>query len=104
WDIVFIGIGVANPSQLTGLLSGPAPPHGSNFANISNPAYRTAVARGNHRVGVAGCKDWLDGERALFKGGDVAPMHALTVGAYGKGLTFALGPQGPVPTSLRRTK
>jgi peptide/nickel transport system substrate-binding protein len=104
WDIVFIGIGVANPSQLTSLLSGPPPPNGANFAGINNPSYDSAVTAGNAHVGAVGCKAWLDGERALFRNGDIAPMHVLTSAVYGKGLAFALGPQGPLPTSLRLTK
>jgi peptide/nickel transport system substrate-binding protein len=104
WDLVVIGIGVANPAQMTGLVSGPTPPHGTNFAGISNAAYKVAVARASRRVGVAGCKYWLDGERALFKAGDIAPMAVSTAANYGRGLTFAIGDQGPVPTSLRLTK
>jgi peptide/nickel transport system substrate-binding protein len=105
WDVVFIGIGVSTPAQLTGLLSGPGPAGGgSNFAGINNADYKLAVQRATRRVGAAGCKYWLDGERALFKAGDVAPMDVLTSAFYGKGLTFALGPAGPLPMSLRITK
>jgi peptide/nickel transport system substrate-binding protein len=104
WDVVFIGIGVANPSQLTSLLSGATPPNGTNFAGIKNAGYQRAVASAVRRVGPAGCKFWLDAERALFRAGDVAPMSVFTTAFYGKGLTFALGPAGPFPTSLRLTK
>jgi peptide/nickel transport system substrate-binding protein len=104
WDIVFIGIGVANPSQLTSLLSGPAPPNGTNFAGIKNAGYQRSVALAVRRVGPAGCKYWLEGERALFRAGDLAPMSVFTTAFYGKGMTFALGPAGPFPTSLRLTK
>ena len=52
----------------------------------------------------AGCKYWLDGERALFKAGDLAPLAVTTSASYGKGVTFTLGLQGPQPTSLRLTK
>ena len=104
WDIVFIGIGVANPSQLTSLLSGPTPPNGTNFAGIKNTGYSRNVALAVRRVGPAGCKFWLDAERALFRTGDVAPMSVFTTAFYGKGLIFALGPAGPFPTSLRLTK
>jgi peptide/nickel transport system substrate-binding protein len=104
WDIVLIGIGVANPAQIAGFVSGPAPPHGTNFAGISNAAYTQAVARAKRRVGASGCSYWLDGERALFKAADLAPLQVTTTGTYGRGLRFALGVEGPLPTSLRLTK
>jgi len=104
WDVVFIGIGVANPSQLTPLLSGATPPNGTNFAGIKNADYQTAVSRAMRRVGAQGCKYWLDAERALFKAGDIAPMSVFTTVFYGRSLTFALGPAGPLPTTLRLTK
>jgi peptide/nickel transport system substrate-binding protein len=104
WDVLIIGIGVANPSQISGLISGPTPPHGTNFAGITNPDYKLAVTRATRRVGAGGCKYWLDGERALFKAADIAPLQVTTAAVYGKSLKFALGLQGPLPTSLRLTK
>jgi peptide/nickel transport system substrate-binding protein len=104
WDVVLIAIGVANPAQISAFLSGPAPPHGTNFADINNAAYKLAVTRATRRVGSAGCKYWLDGERALFKAGDVAPLQVTTTATYGKNVQFALGVEGPLPTSLRLTK
>jgi peptide/nickel transport system substrate-binding protein len=104
WDVLILGIGVANPSQITGLISGPTPPNGTNFAGIANPAYKLAIARASRRVGAAGCKYWLDGERALFKAADIAPLKVSTAATYGKNLTFTVGVQGPLPTSLRLTK
>lgn len=104
WDIVLIGIGVATPAQMTGLVSGPAPPNGSNFASIDNAAYKQSVALATRRVGAPGCRYWLDAERALFRSADIAPMSVLTTAFFGRGLTFSLGPQGPLPTSLRRTR
>src|SRR5262249_53279181 len=60
WDVVFIGIGVSTPAQLTGLLSGPGPAGGgSNFAGINNTDYKLAVQRATRRVGSQGCKYWL---------------------------------------------
>jgi peptide/nickel transport system substrate-binding protein len=104
WDIVVIGIGVANPSQISGLISGPTPPHGANFSGINNRDYKVAIARANRRVGAAGCTYWLAGERALVRAADIAPLQVSTTASYGKGVTFALGVQGPLPTSLRLTK
>jgi peptide/nickel transport system substrate-binding protein len=105
WDVLIIGIGVANPSQFTSLVSGPTPAHGgANFAGIANTSYAQAVARAKRRVGAAGCKYWLDGESALFKAADLAPLAVTTTATYGKRMTFRLGVQGPEPTSLRLTK
>ena len=105
WDVLIIGIGVANPAQISGLLSGPAPAQkGANFAHISNAAYEAAIAKASKQVGAAGCKTWLDGERALFKAADIAPLAVTTSATYGRKLKFKLGVQGPVPTSLRLTK
>ena len=104
WDAVLIGIGVTSPAQLTPFLSGPTIPRGTNFSNIDNSTYRTAVARANRRVGRAGCRYWLQGERALMREGDVAPSSALTVGIYGKNARFALNAAGVAPTSLRLTR
>ena len=104
WDVLIIGIGVANPAQISGLISGPAPPNGTNFAGINNRDYKLAVTRATRRVGAAGCKYWLDGERALFKAADIAPLQVTTSASYGKNVKFTLGLQGPLPTSLRLTK
>ena len=104
WDVLIIGIGVANPAQISGLISGPTPPNGTNFAGITNPAYKLAIARASRRVSAAGCKYWLDGERALFKAADIAPLQVTTTASYGNNVKFTLGLQGPLPTSLRLTK
>jgi peptide/nickel transport system substrate-binding protein len=104
WDVVIIGIGVANPAQFKSLVSGPTPPNGTNFAGIANAGYKQAVARASRRVGVAGCKYWLDAEQSLFKAGDVAPLQVTTAATYGRKMTFSLGVEGPIPTSLRLTK
>jgi peptide/nickel transport system substrate-binding protein len=104
WDVVLIGLGVSTPAQLTSILSGPAPPNGINFAHLNNAGYTQAVARASRRVGAGGCKFWLDAERSLFRASDVAPTSVLTTAFYGRGVTFALGPAGTLPTSLRVTK
>ena len=104
WDAVIIGIGVANPAQFTAFVSGPTPPNGTNFAGIANAAYKSAVTRAVRRVGAAGCKYWLNGEASLFKAGDIAPLQVTTAGTYARKMTFKLGVEGPIPTSLRLTK
>jgi peptide/nickel transport system substrate-binding protein len=104
WDIMIIGIGVTTPAQFTSFVSGPTPPNGINFAGIINPTYRQAIARATRRIGVSGCKYWLQGEAALFKAADIAPLAVTTIATYGRMLTFRLGVYGVLPTSLRFTK
>ncbi len=104
WDVAVLGIGVSSPAQLTSFFSGPAPPNGVNFSAISNAAYRTAAARATRRIGAAGCKFWIQGEKALFAASNLAPSRAVTTGLYGKNATFSVNAAGVVPTSLRLTK
>jgi peptide/nickel transport system substrate-binding protein len=101
WDVVVLNIGVSNPAQLVGFFSGPTPPSGTNFSRIDNADYGLAVTRANRRVGVQGCKFWLDGERALMRQADVAPSSAPVVTYYGNKATFFVGQSGLRPTSLR---
>ena len=72
WDVAVLGIGVSTPAQLRPFFSGPLRPC-SNFSAIDNSTYRTAAARAVRRVGRAGCRFWLDGERALFRAANLAP-------------------------------
>ena len=102
WDIAVLGLGVTSPAQLKPFFSGPAPV--TNFSSIDNAEYRTAVARATRRVGAAGCKFWLEAERALFRASNLAPSRAVTVGLYGNKATFSVDAGGVVPTSLRLTK
>ena len=100
WDLVLIAIGVANPAQFTSLLAGPTPPHGINFAGIANAGYKQAVARATRRVGSAGCKYWLDGERALFKAGDLAPLAGHDLGQLRQGCDLHDRLAGPAADQL----
>ena len=102
WDIAVLGLGVTSPEQLKPFFSGPAPV--TNFSSIDNADYRRDVARATRRVGTAGCKLWLDAERALFRQSNIAPSRAATVAVYGRNATFSLNAAGVVPTSLRLTR
>ena len=103
WDIMIVGIGVTTPAQFTSFVSGPTPPHGNNFTGVDNPVYKQAVARAIMRIGAAGCKYWLEGEAALFRAADIAPLAVATTATYGRRLTFHLGVYGVLPASLRLT-
>ena len=100
WDISWEPLNVNSPDQLVGFLSGPAAPKGTNFANIQNADYSSAVAKAMTMNGTDGCQTWADAESALVKAADVVPFANNIVKTFGKGATFqAVG--GIVPTSIR---
>jgi peptide/nickel transport system substrate-binding protein len=104
WDILLIGIGVSTPAQFSSFVSGPTPPHGINLAGIDNARYEQATAQAIRRAGAAGCKYWLEADASLFQSADIAPLQVTTTATYGRGVTFKLGVQGILPTSLRLRK
>jgi peptide/nickel transport system substrate-binding protein len=104
WDLAFVPVTVATPSQLVGFVSGPTPPNGANFGGINNAAYSKLVASAVTKTGAAACKDWLSAESALMRNADVAPANVETTATFGSRATFALDVAGILPTSLRLTK
>jgi peptide/nickel transport system substrate-binding protein len=91
------------PSGLAQFLSGPTPPHGSNFIAVANPAYDALSGQASQLTGPSACKLWIAAERALLADRDVVPISTVTVRMY-----FARGARGrqtrwqkPVPTSMR---
>jgi peptide/nickel transport system substrate-binding protein len=104
WDIAFAPITLANPSQLVGLVSGPAPPNGANFGNIDNGTYKSLSTAALGKFGAAACRDWIRAESALMQNADVAPTNVLTTATYGSRARFALDVAGIIPTSIRLTK
>ena len=76
----FIGIGVANPSQLDEPALRPGAAERHQLRRHRQRRLRGPSRSRSRRVGAAGCKYWLDGERALFRTGDVAPMSVFTDG------------------------
>lgn len=104
WDVALVPIGVSSPAQLVSFLSGPTPPNGTNFAGIDNSAYSTHVAAAMKQAGAAGCKHWLAAEAALIQRADLAPTYVSVLATYATGVTFAIGDDGVLPTSLRLSK
>jgi peptide/nickel transport system substrate-binding protein len=104
WDLGFVPVTIANPSQLVGLVSGPSPPNGANFSGIDNAAYKTLSTTASAKAGAAACRDWIKAESALMKASDVAPTNVLTSATYGSRAAFALDAGGVLPTSLRLKK
>jgi peptide/nickel transport system substrate-binding protein len=103
FDVQLDAFDPALPSGLTQLVSGPAPPHGSNFVAVANPAYDALSRQASQSTGASACKLWLDAERAILFERDVVPISTVTVRMY-----FARNARGlqtrwqkPVPTSMR---
>lgn len=79
WDVASVSIGVSLPSQLTGYLSGPPVPQGSNFPNIRNTGYTTLAEKAaGVPITEGGCELWAQAESALFDNFDVVPVMELT--------------------------
>ena len=105
WDVAIVPLGVSAPSQLVGFLSGPTPANnGTNFAAINNVAYSNAVASAATASGATSCKDWIGGEKAIFRHADLVPTMWSTLPTFAKGAKFCLGDQGIAPATLRVTK
>jgi len=104
WDIAFAPVTVANPSQLVGLVAGPAPPNGANFSNIDNGTYKSLSTSALGKFGAAACRNWISAESALMRNSDVAPTNVTTIATYGSRARFGLDVAGIIPTSIRLTK
>lgn len=104
WDLAFVPITLLNPSQLVGLVSGPAPPNGANFGNIDNGTYKSLSTSAQGKFGAAACRDWIRAEASLMRNADVAPTNVLTSATYGSRARFKLDAAGIIPTSVRITK
>ncbi|WP_030912342.1 ABC transporter substrate-binding protein [Streptosporangium amethystogenes] len=79
WDVSTVAIGVSLPSQLTGYLSGPTVPDGSNFANIQNAKYTELTGKAAGMLpDEGGCDTWAQAESALFDNFDVVPVAGET--------------------------
>ncbi|MDN3354434.1 ABC transporter substrate-binding protein [Actinomadura sp. DC4] len=100
WDVVWVSLNVNTPDQLVPFLSGPAAPHGNNFAAISDPDYDKAVKSATAIQGVAGCRAWLAAESGLITKADIVPFAGNVVHTFGKGAEFQT-PGQLVPTSIR---
>jgi peptide/nickel transport system substrate-binding protein len=103
FDVQLDAFDPALPSGLAQLLSGPTPPHGSNFLAVANPAYDALSGQASQLTGAPACKLWLAAERAILFERDVVPISTVTVRMY-----FARNARGrqtrwqkPVPTSMR---
>ncbi|MBE1559526.1 ABC transporter substrate-binding protein [Nonomuraea africana] len=104
WDVAWLPIGVALPSQLIGFLSGPAAPEGANFAHLDNARYTELVAKAGGRPAPASCADWEAAESALFEAADLVPVVENTAVVAVKGATVQAISYIVIPSSIRMTK
>ncbi|GII90420.1 ABC transporter substrate-binding protein [Sinosporangium siamense] len=103
WDVIWLPIGVTNPSQLMGFFSGPSAPKGANFGHLDNKTYVEKATEALKTPGPEGCKLWAEAERALFTNFDLIPVVENTVLFANKGATNKFFGDQIVPTSIRMT-
>lgn len=101
WDIGWVALTTALPSQAAPFFSGPVPPQGTNYEHIVNPTYNQLTAQATVKPGTSGCPLWNQAEQALIKRVDVVPFAAQPQPFWGKNATFQLSAGGVVPTSIR---
>lgn len=102
WDVAFLSVQLAYPTEFRSFGSGPPPPDGQNFANLDNADYLRLSEAAAGTPGQEGCEIWAEAEQALVNNLDVVPI-ANTVGrTYADGVEFTEGIRSLVePTSLR---
>jgi peptide/nickel transport system substrate-binding protein len=101
WDIGWVPLTTALPSQTAPFFSGPVPPNGTNYEHIANPTYNRLTAQATVKPGTSGCPLWNQAEEALIRRVDVVPFAAQTQPTWAKNATFVTGAGSIVPTSLR---
>lgn len=85
WDVVDLAIGgVSFPSMMVPFFSGAGP---QNFAKIKNPAFDLNVAVAMNTLGLEGCPQWQEAERAIVANADVLPIGWSSTVAYTDGFT-----------------
>jgi peptide/nickel transport system substrate-binding protein len=104
WDALPVTqINVDTPANLTGFLSGPPPPNGSNLTRIRNAAYdRGAEQALNADTPEAGCREWNAAERALYQQVDIVPLFSGDqLWAMDDRTDYRVTSYGVVPTTVR---
>ena len=93
----------AIPSQLTGLITGPAPPRGSNIPRIDNPQYSEHVKKALTKPDTkSACVEWNAAQSALYDQANLIPVVAGDrLFAARDNVEFAVSTYGFVPTSVR---
>jgi peptide/nickel transport system substrate-binding protein len=92
------------PSTLTGLLSGPVPPAGTNAGHINNPQYTSLIAKAEASSVNSGCAYWTQASKALFTNADMIPMANWPTNWVLKGAKMSTLGGRPIATSIRLLK
>lgn len=103
WEVAWSGLGVPTPNFLVGVLSGAAPPEGSNFGHIDNATYDREAKAAQKPSKDNGCSHWLAAETALVENSDVVPFADFQYPTYGSKARFDYVSGNLVPTSIRLT-
>lgn len=102
FDVYWSKFIVALPSMIPAYVTGQAPPAGTNFADIHNPAYEDLAARATQLTDEASCPSWLQAERALFERYDLAPVVNSVLTLFTKNATAEFDSlHRPIATSIR---
>ncbi|MDI9901671.1 ABC transporter substrate-binding protein [Rhodococcus sp. IEGM 1409] len=101
WDVADLAIGgVSFPSMMVSFFSGAGP---QNFAKIKNPDFDLNVAAAMNTLGLEGCPQWQEAERAIVANADVLPIGWSSTVAYTDGFTARQAI--PIePWSIRKNK
>ncbi|MGH3486130.1 MAG: ABC transporter substrate-binding protein [Nocardioidaceae bacterium] len=103
WDVAFLNVQIAYPTDFIQFASGPTPPNGQNFAEISNPSYdRLTAEAAMTPTEQGGCDLWAQAEQALFEAVDVVPISNSVVVTYADQVEYGPGIWNLAePTSIR---
>ena len=103
WDVAFLNVQIAYPTDFVQFANGPVPPNGQNFAEISNPEYnRLTTQAAMTPTDQGGCDLWGQAEKALFEAVDVVPISNNVVVTYADQVEYEPGVWNLVePTSIR---
>jgi peptide/nickel transport system substrate-binding protein len=103
WDVAFLNVQIAYPSDFVAFAAGPEPDVGQNFAAISNDDYaRLSAEAAETTVDAGACDLWATAEQSLFDNLDVVPVSSPVVTSYADKAEFDEGVTSPIePTSIR---
>lgn len=91
------------PSHVTGLITGSAPPDGSNIPRIDNPEYVAHVQKALTSPDTeSACVEWNAAQSALYEQANLVPVvTGDRLFAAGSNIEFGVTTYGFVPTSIR---
>jgi peptide/nickel transport system substrate-binding protein len=101
WDIAFLNVQIAYPTEFLSFAQPPVSPEGQNFAAIDNPEYDRLTEQATETPGEEGCALWGEAEQALFSSVDVVPISDSIDTTFARDAEFREGVRSLVePTSI----